>query len=110
MVTAMKKGNAMKIDDSSKKTPGLGVTAAQAGGGRAIEKAGTSAASSDSVRISPQSQALASQVSGGEAVFDAARVEEIKAAIANGSFTVNPERVADGLLDTVRNLIHTRKE
>ncbi|MDB5838367.1 MAG: putative negative regulator of flagellin synthesis (Anti-sigma-28 factor) FlgM-like [Herminiimonas sp.] len=99
----------MKIDDSSKKTPGVGVTAGQAGGSRAIEKAATSASSSDSVRISPQSQALASQVSGGDAVFDAAKVEEIKAAIANGSFKVNPERVADGLLDTVRDLIHPRK-
>ncbi|MEO5655184.1 MAG: flagellar biosynthesis anti-sigma factor FlgM [Nitrosospira sp.] len=42
-------------------------------------------------------------------VFDAVKVEEIKRAISEGRFTVNPDKVADGLLDTVRDLIHRGK-
>lgn len=42
-------------------------------------------------------------------VVDAARVEEIKQAIAEGRFKVNADVVADRLLDTVRELISSHK-
>jgi len=46
----------------------------------------------------------------GEApVVNTARVEEIKQAMAEGRFRVNPEAVADRLIDTVRELINTGK-
>lgn len=38
-------------------------------------------------------------------VVDAARVAEIKQAISEGRFQVNPERVADGLLESVRQML-----
>jgi negative regulator of flagellin synthesis FlgM len=38
-------------------------------------------------------------------VVDAARVAEIKRAISEGRFQVNPERVADGLLESVRQML-----
>jgi negative regulator of flagellin synthesis FlgM len=99
----------MKINDSNKKTAGLGAAPGYSRAGKPTEKAETLAAGTDSVRISTQSQALASQALSGGAVFDAAKVEEIKAAIANGSFKIKPERIADRLIDTVKDLIKTPK-
>ncbi len=42
-------------------------------------------------------------------VVNSARVGEIKQAMAEGRFKVNPEAVADRLIDTVRELINTGK-
>ena len=41
-------------------------------------------------------------------VVNAAKVAEIKQAIADGRFKVNPEAVADRLLETVRGLTSTK--
>ena len=98
----------MKIDDSLKKAAGLSVNSTSTRAGKGAEKAGTAKPASDNVSLSPQVQALAAQ-SASTGVFDANKVEEIKAAIANGTFQVDPEKVAQGLLDTVSDLIHTRK-
>jgi len=38
-------------------------------------------------------------------VVDSARVGEIKQAIADGQFKVNPERIADGLIESVREML-----
>lgn len=103
----------MKIDDSVKKTTGLAVGTTQARGGKGADKAAGAAGTpatptqGESVHLSTKLQALAS--SGGNAVFDVKKVEEIKAAIAEGRFQVDPEKVANGLLDTVSDLIHSRK-
>ncbi len=40
--------------------------------------------------------------------FDATRVAEIRASISAGSYHVNTEKIADGLLTTVRDLLSTR--
>jgi len=37
--------------------------------------------------------------------FDAAKVAEIRQAISEGRYQINPEKIADGLLDTVRDLL-----
>ena len=52
---------------------------------------------------------MANAVGGNNQVFDTKKVERIKAAIADGQFHVNSEKVADGLLETVRDLLHSRK-
>jgi negative regulator of flagellin synthesis FlgM len=99
----------VKINDPLKSTPGLTGNTAPATGTRSAEKAGSTAKlSSDSVHLSSQGQALAGAV-GSTAVFDTKKVERIKLAIADGQFQVNSEKVADGLLDTVRGLLHSRK-
>jgi negative regulator of flagellin synthesis FlgM len=41
-------------------------------------------------------------------VVDSARVTEIRRAIAEGSFKVNPDMVADKLIQTARELMRVR--
>ncbi|MEC5162251.1 MULTISPECIES: flagellar biosynthesis anti-sigma factor FlgM [unclassified Janthinobacterium] len=99
----------MKITDTIKSTPGLPVTPAATSSARGAEKASVNTDTSDKVRLSPQGQALAASAAGNSAVFDTKKVERIKLAIADGQFQVNSEKVADGLLETVRDLLHSRK-
>ncbi len=102
----------MKITDSVKGSPGLPVsqTQSQPASARNAEKAATTTvpASTDSVRLSSQLQSLEGKIAG-SSVFDAKKVEKIKLAIADGQFQVNSEKVADGLLETVKDLLHSRK-
>lgn len=98
----------MKISDSLHKATGLGAASAQSKPGKTAEKTGLEKTVSDNVTLSTRAQALASQ-SSGDQVFDARKVEQIKAAIANGTFQVNAARVADGLIDTVKDLLSARK-
>ena len=99
----------MKINDSSSinKPAATPVGAAQTGANRAADKAGAVAAGSDNVRLSSQAKALSSTTTGG--VFDTKKVEEIKAAIASGQFQVDAAKIADGLIDSVRDMIQKRK-
>jgi negative regulator of flagellin synthesis FlgM len=98
----------VKINDSIKKTTSLGAGAAPAGASKSAGKAGPVAAGSDNVQLSSQLKTLTEQVAGAS-VFDAKKVQEIKAAITEGKFQVNAEKVAEGLVDTVKDLIHKRK-
>ena len=103
----------MKINDTLKGNPGLQPATTPANTARGADKAATTApptqAQTDSVRLSSQGQAMANAVGGGAQVFDAKKVERIKMAIADGQFQVNSEKVADGLLETVRDLLHSRQ-
>lgn len=102
----------MKIDDSFKKTSSVGTastassapTSSNKGTAKAAPVSTATASTSDNVKISAQALAL-----GGESNFDVQKVNEIKAAIASGTFQVNPEKVANGLIDTVRDLLSSRK-
>ena len=97
----------MKITNTN--TPSLPVTQSATTSARTAEKATLNPASSDNVRLSSQGQALASTAVGSSSTFDTQKVDRIKAAIAGGQFQVNSEKVADGLLETVKDLLHSRK-
>lgn len=94
----------MKIDNSLKTVGGIageGVTGKSGKTDSAKPEPGVRVELSG---LSSQLQALDAQVSSGE-VVDAARVSEIKQAISEGRFKVNPDVVADRLLQTVQDLI-----
>ncbi|MGE5465790.1 MAG: flagellar biosynthesis anti-sigma factor FlgM [Ignavibacteria bacterium] len=60
------------------------------------------------VSLSPLSsklQEIQASASADVDVVDTQRVSEIKQAIAEGRFKVNPERIADGLLASVREML-----
>lgn len=103
----------MKINDTLKGNQGLPAATTQTTTARGADKAATTApltqAQTDSVKLSSQGQAMANAVGGSTQVFDAKKVERIKMAIADGQFQVNSEKVADGLLETVRDLLHSRQ-
>ncbi len=42
-------------------------------------------------------------------VVDRARVDSIKEAIASGQYTINAENIAEGLIDSVKEMLHVAK-
>ncbi|MDL2284683.1 flagellar biosynthesis anti-sigma factor FlgM [Oxalobacter sp. OttesenSCG-928-P03] len=115
----------MKIDDSMKKAATTSTTdvkqrqtantGATKAGGSARSPATSGASGSGStdsavnVSLSTQLQSVMEQV-GDTAVFDAKKVDEIKAAISGGNFQVDTGKVADGLIKTVSELIQKPRE
>lgn len=69
----------------------------------------TAASVSDSVRLSPQYQALAKSVSNSSS-FNEAKVLAIKKDIAEGKFTVDPGKIADGVLAAAKDLIQSQSK
>jgi negative regulator of flagellin synthesis FlgM len=65
------------------------------------------AAATDQVELSSMSARLqdAGATTGDVPVVDSARVAEIKQAISEGRFQINPERIADGLIESVREML-----
>ncbi len=75
------------------------------GGGRPAAKSSVpnpAAASGVTVTLSAQSQSV--EGSNGD-VVDTGKVEAMKSAIANGSFTVNAEAIADKLISNAREML-----
>lgn len=107
----------MKIENSIKTTSAKPVNEGQPSPGKSEQRIGTNAATlgassansiSANIQLSEQLQNIEKNLSKGE-VFDAARVAEIKQAISEGRFMVDTGKVADGLLETVRDLIRSRQ-
>lgn len=92
----------MKIDNSSFKAPPLRST-----GNPAPKPAENAALASEAVSLSP----AASAMQGNEKPpVNAARIQEIKEAITQGRFKINPEAIADGLLQTARDLVNSQRK
>lgn len=100
----------MKINDTLKSNANVPAANTPATNAKSTDAAAANATTStpgDTVRLSSQGQAMAAGSS--NQVFDSKKVDRIKAAISSGQFQVNSEKVADGLLDTVRDLLHSRQ-
>lgn len=95
----------MKIDSGVKSVGTSVATSRPATAGNAQRSSGSGGA--ERVDISSLSARL--QVIGAEmttdAPVDAARIAEIRQAIAEGRFSINPERIADGVLQSVREML-----
>ena len=63
--------------------------------------------SSEAVSLS----ALAGTLQGNEKPpVNSAKIQEIKEAIAQGRFKINPEAIADGLIETARDLVNSQRK
>ena len=71
---------------------------------RAAAKSTSAEKSGDQVQLSNATLLRAS-----EAPVDNSRVQEIKQAIAEGRFRINPEVIADRLISTARELIDAQR-
>ena len=101
----------MKINEALKSVKGLGNEKLEASEKKSAKNAAVEQAdakSGDSVTLSPLAEkvkSLESKVAAAN-VFDTNKVESIKSAISSGQFKVDTEKVADGLLQTVKDLIN----
>ncbi|MFA5243507.1 MAG: flagellar biosynthesis anti-sigma factor FlgM [Sulfuricella sp.] len=96
----------MKIDSSTSKT-----VATPSGEHKVVrDKPATTpesatAGSATEVKLTSSSQLQALGGSGESQPMDTAKVEAIKQAISEGRFKINPEKIADGLLNSVKELL-----
>jgi len=100
----------MKINDIIKKSVGLESEKLGASSSKKTEQSSAGAQSTETVTLSPlsaQIQSLESNVATTE-VFDAEKVDAIKSAIASGKFKVDSEKIADGLISTVKELLNKK--
>jgi len=110
----------LKIENSIKTESAKPVNEGQPSPGKSGQRAATNVVTSGAsgassaksistnIQLSVQLQNIEKNLTK-EEVFDAARVAEIKQAISEGRFAVNAGKVADGLLETVRDLIRSRQ-
>lgn len=99
----------MKIDDALQKAVTLNTDKVDSNKTRTEAKAPVAGGQKTgaSVTLSPLASQLQSIAAAGatENVYDAEKVSAIKSAISSGQFRVDSEKVADGLINTVKDLL-----
>ncbi len=103
----------MKIDNTIKSLTGIGISEKRNAGKAAPDEGKTAPVDSADVKLSSlsaQMHTIGSGLTSTGNVVDAAQVAEIKRAIAEGKFTINPEVIADRLLESVRELIDASRK
>jgi negative regulator of flagellin synthesis FlgM len=94
----------MKIDNSAKT---LGPIPGPAGSRVSGTRPATSGVKAGDAPVQTATVVSASlnSVVGSEAAFNSQKVAEIRQAISEGRFQIDPERVADGLISSVREML-----
>jgi negative regulator of flagellin synthesis FlgM len=82
--------------------------ASTAQGAAPTAQAATGSGGDANVSLSGLSSDLRNLAASGSADIDTAHVASIKAAIQNGTLTIDPGKIADGVLETTRSLLQTR--
>ncbi len=95
----------MKIDNSVKSSGPVGGDS-KARSGRETSSSPVQSGSGTQVALSGKLDQLIAQAP----VVDGAKVDEIKQAISDGHFQVNPEKVADGLIESVRQMLSAQPQ
>jgi negative regulator of flagellin synthesis FlgM len=92
----------MKIDNSPKSIGNLtGSASSRAGAAKAENTSGAQQAEQGSTVVSTTLHTIADT----EPAFNSQRVAEIRQAISDGRFQINPEKIADGLINSVREML-----
>lgn len=101
----------MKIDNSVKATGSLPPNEGRARSAKESPKAEGSNAGSERVELSSLSSRMLQmeEAISNTPVVDGAKVDEIKQAMSEGRFKVNTEKVADGLIESVRQMLSTQQ-
>jgi negative regulator of flagellin synthesis FlgM len=97
----------MKIGNSVESTAAPTPTgrAAPADADKSIKSASGPAEASMQVELSSTAATLRAGTAQASADFDAEKVDRISQSIADGSFTVNPEAIADKLISNAQELL-----
>lgn len=105
----------MKIDKTTPPLPAsqIGEVAPRSPNNKPSPDTATSGAAPSSTNVqlgtgNAQLRSLGSSVANAS-VVDAEKVAAIKQAISEGRFKVNPEKIADGLIDSVKDMINSHK-
>jgi negative regulator of flagellin synthesis FlgM len=74
---------------------------------RSSSSQSTSVSTHDEVSLSSLAGSLQSNE---QAPADMAKIQEIKQAISQGRFKINPEAIADGLIQTARDFVNSQSK
>ncbi len=101
----------MKINDTLKVTAGITSTNPDSKSAKSNEASKVESSSGDKVTLSARAAELKTlaSTSASDDTFDAKKVEAIKAAILDGQFKVDTDKVADGLISSVKDLLSSQK-
>lgn len=104
----------MKIGNSTEQAAGVASTRAIGEEQKATPSrtsgAGKSATAAEQDKVSLSTTASSLMAAGADPAFDAEKVERIKQSIADGSYKVNPEAIADKLISNAQEVLSKRPQ
>lgn len=95
----------MKIDSNLKP-----LASGSVGGNRPKADAASTRADAPAAEVKISSASVQLAGASSDAPVDGARIAEIKLAIAEGRFKINADAIADGLINTARDLLNSQRK